>query len=251
MISCPADPTCSDSRAAQRQKAAEEVLGPAVVSRIVGFALFLLGERRECASERVGMPLNTFLSFLTRMNRVGLDGLRDRREKPTVVAPAEALRIHCVQGQDDVVLRFLPSNSELSLPEGNPVQKKVVVLTLLSNDLLSAKAAAELLGVSPGYVRSLERRLADGDAAALLDRRCGQQQDYRVDEELKGKLVVRWAANAASGKVCSSRALAGELRDESNIEIADRTIRHHMKKLGLVGMAGAVRDLVEGIKKGS
>lgn len=251
MITCPPDMQRSSALATKRQVAAEFVLGRRVVARLIGFSLYLLGGRREAVAEAVGMPRDTFLSFLTRMGRFGVDGLIDRRESRsgTVVA-ASPSTVELEERPDGLSVCLSPDLGVLLVPTGNTVQRRVVALTLAMNGILSWHKAAEAIATTPTYARALGRKLAEGDVGAILDQRAGQRVDYRVDREKKGRIIAQWAANVATGKPSSGRAVAADLRD-SGETIPDRTIRHHMTKLGLTHMAARLSAMVEDIKKGS
>lgn len=251
MISCLSDIHRSPSRALNRQKAAEAVFGKAVVARLVGFALFLLGGKRESIAAAVGMPTNTFLSFLTRMNRWGLDGLRDRRRNEPMPAEPVPMCVDVIHQHDGVVLRLLPTTAEILLRAENCEQNRIVVLALATNGLLNSQQAGELLQVSAGYIPALCRKLVAEDARAVLDRRVGQLKDYRVTEQMKAELLVQWAANAATGKTCSSPALGADLRERCGIDLPERTIRHHLSKLGLRSKAKELSGLIAAVKKNS
>ncbi len=251
MISCPSNIALTSSLARKRQKVAEEVLGPKVVSRLIGFALFLLGGNREHIASETGMSLNTFLSFLTRMNRFGVEGLRDRRRSTVKPSPPLPMRVKIARQEDGVCLRLLPTTAELLLRPCNVDQNRVVVLTLSASGLLSSSQAGELLQVSPGYIPALCRKLTEGDAPAVLDKRVGQQEDYRVTEQMKAELVVQWSANAALGKSCSSPALNTDLQERCGIKLPERTIRYHLNKLGLKSKAKELSRLITSVKKGS
>jgi hypothetical protein len=251
MISCPSNIALTPSLASKRQKIAETVLGPKVVSRLIGFALFLLGGKREHIASETGMPLNSFLSFLTRMNRLGVDGFRDRRCSAMKTLSPSLMRIKIVHQENGIYLRLLPTTAELLLRPENVDQNRVVVLTLSASGLLSSLQAGELLQVSPGYIPALCRKLTAGDVSAVLDKRMGQQQDYRVTEQMKAELIVQWSANVAVGKSCSSSALNASLQERCGIKLPERTIRYHLKKLGLMSKVKELSCLITSIKKGS
>lgn len=252
MITYPHDASDSNALAAKRQRKAAAVLGQTVVARIIGFALFLMGLKRKEIAQTVGIDYNTLLSFLTRMNDVGLEGLRDRRKKADAVHERAPLQIQIIRRNGENALVFSPYENEIVLSGDNPVQTRVLALTLATNGLLSWEQASELVGSSsPEYLRRLGRRLVQEDVDAVTDKRTGQVQDYRVGPEEKGRLIVQWAANAATGRDCSSRALAADLQQGSAPAIPDRTIRHHMKKLGLVRMHKPLSSLISSIKKTS
>ena len=235
MINYPDNLRASHAHAASRQKRAEKILGKAVVKRIIGFALFLLGANREEISKRTGIKLNTFFSFLTRMNS-GIDGLRDQRTKPTVVDKSQAessVSIVIFKENDKDKLYLMPSKQELVLPENNRIQRQVILLTLAESGLLTDKQVANLLNCTVNNSRVLRKKLGSGDVHELLDKRSGQKQDYRVTEEVKGELIIDWAANTLAGKPNSSTAISENLERTLNIKTAPRTVRLHLKKLGL------------------
>lgn len=253
MISCPDEFKWSPSKAARRQSEVEKVLGKKVVARIVGFALFLLGADRKEAAGHVGISLNTFFSFLTRMNDTGIDGLRDRRKKSEPATPraVETVVIEAKRREHGASLSFGKGDQAISLSDECGDQKKILLLTFLANGLLPARDVAELLGYTESYARSLARSLSEGDVNAVLDQRKGQLGDYRVTPEMKGELITQWAVRAMSGTSTSSPALSEALQGRCEVLIPARTVRHHLKKLGITHLGNKVKSLAEGVKKGS
>jgi hypothetical protein len=249
MISCPADLSLSNSHSAKRQELAEKILGKAVIARIIAFALFLLGAKRDSIAITTGIPKNTLLSFLTRMNKVGLGGLYDRRKKEQKSEPLTPKLYH---ENDGFVISFMQDMQGIVLSKNNPAQSKVIALTLATSGLLSWKQAADIIGSSSSaYMKILGDKLADGDVGAIMDQRRGQAYDYRLGEQEKGDLIIQWAANAVTGKSCSGRALASDLNAKNKNELSDRTIRYHLKKLGLVNKSFSLSSMVESLKKNS
>jgi hypothetical protein len=252
MTSCPASLEWSPVLSAKRQKAAEAVLGKAVVARLVGYAFYLLGVNREDAAKRVDIPVNTFLSFLTRMGDIGLDGLRDRRGGADGPGEPEPPRLELARREDgSTALLFLPDGQELSVPAGHAAQERVVLLSFAACGLLDVGRVARHLGLSPSHARSLLRKLAAGDAPDVLDKRPGQRQGYRMTDALKGEMIAQWAANAAVGKACSSPALREDLHGRCGISLPGRTIRYHLGKLGLSRKGKALAEMIAGAKKNS
>ena len=252
MISCPGRFNWSLSKAAQRQKKAELILGKKMISRIIGFAMFLLGAERKEIAAHVGISFNTFLSFLTRTNNVGIDGFRDRRESAApVLVQAKRVSIETRPLEGGLALCLGDGGQEISLNDANCAQKKVLLLTFTANGLLSTREAAKLLGYTEAYVRDLVQKLSEGDVQAVLDKRTGQRSDYRVTEAAKGELIAQWAVNAVTGQATSSPALSKDLQKRCSLEISARTVRHHLKKLGITEMADKVNTLARAVKKGS
>ena len=252
MIHCPGRFNWSPEKAAQRQTKATLILGKIIVSRIIGFAFFLLGADRKETANHVGISFNTFLSFLTRMNKLGIDGFRDRRKsEPVAEAKELPVSIEIKRQEDGLLLCLGKGGQQIFLNASNTDHKKILLLTFAANDLLSMRTTAELLGYTEGYVRSQARSLSNNGVGAILDKRSGQRFDYRVGAKSKGELISQWAANAVIGKSTSSPALAEALEKRCNLQIPARTIRHHLKKLGLGEMTDIVKELTIGVKKGS
>jgi hypothetical protein len=254
-ISCPPNICWSETLSAKRQKAATQILGKTVVLRIIGFSLFLLGAKREAIALAIGMPLGTLLSFLTRMSKFGMNGLDDRRltdSEPDSEPDfdSESLKVEAEHQGEEIVIRLPSGLGNLNFRKENKIQAKVVILTLANNGILTWLQAAKILDYSsPTYLRSLGDKLSTGDVKAIYDQRAGQTSDYRIGEEEKGLLITQWASNVVTGAKCSSRALASDLNEHRGIFLSDRTIRHHMKKFGLVGMQNTLSSIIGELKK--
>ena len=72
MSNCPIDLSFSKIHSNKRIEKAYESLGVKIVTRIIGFTLFLLGAKREDIAQYLQIPMGTFLSFLTRTDQYGL-----------------------------------------------------------------------------------------------------------------------------------------------------------------------------------
>ena len=82
MSNCPIDLKFSKTHSDKRLEKAYERLGVKIITRIIGFTLFLLGAKREDIAQYLQTPVGTFLSFLTRTDRYGLLAFEDRRKSP-------------------------------------------------------------------------------------------------------------------------------------------------------------------------
>ena len=80
MLNCPINLAFSSIHSKKRLEKAYKTLGVNVVNKIIGFALFLLGAKREEIAQSLGIPFGTFLSFLTRIDQNGLIAFGDRRK---------------------------------------------------------------------------------------------------------------------------------------------------------------------------
>ena len=141
-------------------------LGEAVVKRILAFALFLLGARRQDISQHLAIPLGTLFSLLTRIGGAGLPALEDRRRKDSGLLPPptpQELSFEVSSEPCELVLKIGDGALQLRIPHQNPLQAKTVLLTLLQNDLLSRSQVARLLEYSPTHTARISRQLAQGD----------------------------------------------------------------------------------------
>ena len=251
MLTCPPNLSFSPTHAAKRLQKAYDKLGLGLVHRIIGFALFLLGANRQLIAEYLGMPFGTFLSFLTRMEKLGLFGFEDRRSssflrQSELVTPG-TLSVDVMGKRIEIPVE--PEENLIEIPESNLLQGKVVLLTLLQSRFLSAQQVSEVLGLSQRHTRELSGRLLKNDVCALIDQRKGQLSDYRFTVELKAELIQQFAVDAISGQKTSSRYLTEQLEERCQMDLSERTIRFHMKRMGLSGIAKSLPKLVAALKK--
>ncbi len=87
------------------------------------------------------------------------------------------------------------------------------------------------------------RKLSCHDVVeALVDKRQGQKQDYRVGPEKKAEIIKEFAARAVTGQSTSSEVLAEVINAGSEVALSPRTVRWHMEKLGLGGIKKHFRN---------
>ena len=251
MLNCPTSLTYSATHSHKRFEKASKIFGVTILKRIIGFALFLLGANRREIADFLNIPYGTFLSFLTRMEKFGLPAFDDRRKNdPVEIRPSPAwLEISLGNQEKSLCIQFDRSHTPLVIPETNALQTKLLLLTFVHNQLLSAEDVSRILGCSPRHVRELSHRIDERDVQALLDHRKGQLSDYRFTPAIKAELIQQFAANAITGNPVSSRALSDSLQQRCHLLLSDRSIRHHVNKLGLSTIRNSLPALVEDLKK--
>lgn len=229
-----------------RLSQAEKALGKALVNRIIAFTLFLFGANRKDIAEYLRVPHNTLLSFFTRVNKFGLSGFDDRRthlRQPVDLIEGE---LTCSIVKENLLeLRLRNTNKIIHIPKDNALQFKTVLLTFLDNGLISRKDAATALNFSRGNTDKLLSKMRSDDVYGLIDKRQGQQQDYVFTPEVKSELILQFASNAALGKSISGFALANDLKERTQLELSERSIRMHISKLGLKGVSEKLRHMIE------
>lgn len=243
----------SPKLAATRIEAAEVVFGKAVLRRIIAFTLFILGVNRARIAEVLGMPPGTVRSLIRRVLDVGVDGFVDHRSKAAHEAvlraePQPALAVHVQQPETEALV---VGGGQLQLPADNPIQQKVVLLSLIGEGMLSAEEVSSVLGLSTSHVRRLHRDLMASDVEAVLDKRRSQLRDYRVDPELKGQMIVEFVLELAECGRASSAAVARRLVLHSDEDVSERTVRHHLGRMGLTRVRESLIAGLRDIKKGS
>jgi len=254
MSFCPSAMTFSPTHAEKRVQAAYKTLGQAVVKRLLAFALFLMGARREEIARHLALPLGTLFSLLTRIAQHGLPAIEDRRRphsqfRPAPQPPTPSLKVG--SKESDLVLDFGVPGPTVSIPAPNQLQTKVILLTLLHNGLLDRSEVARRLGYSSTHVARMARQLAAGDVEALLDKRQGQQQDYRVTPEVKAELVQQFTVDLITRGQTSGEAIAAELQERCQITVPARTVRHHLARMGLPTIKHSLPRLLAAVKKTS
>ena len=249
MLNCPYTLAFSTTFRTKRLEKAYSILGINVVKRIIGFVLFLLGAKREDIAQYLDVPFGTFLSFLTRVEKYGLNAFEDRRKSQAVAQQKLETSLSLIVQEKEVPIQLAPGHSSIDIPADNSLQAKVVLLTFLSSGLVSTKEISHALGFSERHTRELNYSLRSKDAYALIDKRKGQLKDYRFTPQIKAELVQQFAANAISGNKTSSRVIAEQIEKRCSLHLSDRSIRLHIQKLGLFRIVKSLPQLVESLKK--
>jgi hypothetical protein len=255
MLDCRDLPQLSYERSQKRLERATGVLGAKVVTRLLAFSLYLLGANRDALAGCLGIRLETLKSLVKRGFSDGLVALEDRRRSLSTFlprqAPAAELRPKVSLEPETLVVEF-DEGTRMRVPLRNRIQCRTVLLSMAGSKLLSVDEVADGLGLSAERVRKLKTKLAQDDVvAALVDQRSGQQRDYRVTPEVKAELIQQYVVNLQTEGRTSSEKLKDDLSNRCNIEIASRTIRLHVAKLGLPLIRDSLPQLLSEVKKTS
>jgi len=252
MSYCPLHIGFSKAHSEKRIGKASLTLGDAVVKRILALALFLMGARREDISQHLAVPLGTLLSMLTRIGRAGLPAIEDRRRRHSGFLPPPTHKgpsVEITANRSEMVLEFGSGVQRVTIPHHNPLQVKTFLLTLLQNGLLTCSEVARHLQYSPTHTARICRQLSQDDVWALLDKRTGQQQDYRVTSEIKAELIQQFAFELITAGRTSGHTIAEGLKERCGIRVSARTVRHHLAEMGLSKIRYSLPQLVGAVKK--
>jgi hypothetical protein len=244
----------------KRIEKALQILPELVVKKILFFALYLLGARMKAIASLVGMPEESGKTVINRIHRGGISALLDRRQStetyenhlPSPPSPPVEPEISVRTEDGNCIISFVDANRQLKISQSHRVHLRSVILSLLYADLISAQTASTALGITVAHCHDLAAKLAHiGVTEVLVDKRKGQEHDLLVDSQVKAELVQQFAARAIAGYSVSSQALTETINDNRKMAVSPRTIRWHMKKLGLMDIKKTLPKLVETLKKNS
>ncbi|MFQ5738735.1 MAG: hypothetical protein ACE5JX_06945 [Acidobacteriota bacterium] len=244
------DLTFSETHSKKRLAKACQILGRSVVLRIIGFALFLQGAKREDIAQRLKIPVGTFLSLLTRIHRTGFDAFQDQRSaRVSSPPPVHGKQKTSLRKEYDWICVDFGDERSIRMPVKDSHQCRVVLLNLLESGLLSSSQVSQALGISARQTRWLHKKFKEQGALSIVDQRRGQRKEYRFTPEVKAEMIQQFVLNVLTGKSASGQQLALELRRRCELELAPRTIRLHLGKLGLPEIKGSLPALIEEVKK--
>ena len=246
----------SPDLSASRTRDAKAVFGEALLLRLSVFMLFVFGLKRSHISKVLGVPPGTIRTLVKRVMATGLQGFVDHRGRggstlPPPLVPARAPAVPALVlhlGPDEEPLTL--SGGDLHLPADNDMQRKVVLLSLMGEGMLGAGDVARVLKMSVSHVRRLHRELSASDVEAVLDKRRGQLQDYRVTPELKGEMIAEFVLELAGSGRASSVAVARRLSKNGAGQVSERTVRHHLERLGLNRVKASLASALHALKRG-
>ncbi len=243
--------TFSAENSQARINTALQVFPHKLLMRILAFALHLLGARRKAVAALVEMPEESVKTSLRLVLRDGFPALRDRRlTAAPAMAPPTPPQISAHSDQAGWTVQFGTQGATLKIPFTHPLQARTVVLSLFNAGALSAQQCASALGISAAHCRALAAKLVHHDVAqSLFDKRAGQQHDYRVGPQQKAEIIQQLTARAVTGHSTSSAVLAELVNQRTQAGLSARTIRWHIRRLGLTNIRNTLPQLVETLKK--
>ncbi len=244
----------SEKLSSQRIAKAEVFLGSKVVTKNVAFALFLLGANKTIIASITNMPIGSLKSLILSIKKRGLAGIEDQRTKISTFKPVESvskITTKLISDNSGLSIYFEPGDLTLRIPDSSPVQKKVVLLSLLNSKFLNKNEVGDALNLSVDRIEKLARTLQSEDVKGILDNRQGQKQDYVFKPEIKGELIHQFVLELVNNNPTSAQQIANKLKKRCNFSLSPRSILNHMNNLGLSHIKIALRSNLTYIKKKS
>ena len=236
----------------QRIEKAKLVFGEYLLKRMLCLCLYFMGAKRNEIAQLFDFPKETVCSMFKVIMKEGFDAIRDRRTKrppeEKVIVQEKVSAVIITETDDSWQIKV--NSLDILILKTNRLQFKSMLLSFVTNKLISKTEAANHLNISSSQVAHLEKELLKNDIPALIDKREGQQKDYKFSSELKSEMIIQFAANSALGKSTSSAALSKDIQQRTNLQLSPRSVRYHISKLGLNGKSKLLFNLV-GLKKNS
>ena len=241
----------SDTFSHQRMVRARKILGAKVVNRIICFALYLLGVDRETISDLQKTPVGSIKSIIRAVLHGGLPAFEDRRRSTSGFLPSRDSKVPgvTISVKADIVTVDLGDSRQIKIPGKNYQQLKAILLTMFNSGLIKSGEVAEALDITTVHVLNLARELNTNGISALIDKRQGQQQEYRFPAEVKSEVIQQFVVDIVVEGRTSGRLLSEHLDARCNLSLPERTIRHHVKELGLSRIKRTLPPLLEAVKK--
>ena len=252
MIDCQ-EVSFSSSLQQQRLEQARSILGERIIDRLLCFTLFLLGIQRSTIAELLDASPGTVRSVVRSVLHDGLPAFEDRRSSSSTFLPSkqqQPVKISIAESPEMITVN-LGNSGRIEILRENILQQRVILLTMLTDELLSTKEVSETLGLSMVHTRELAEKLSTGDVSSLMDKRLGQTQEYRFTPEVKAQLIEQFVVDLVTNGKVSGRQLAGHLQQRCNVKLSERSIRDHLGKLGLSRIKRSLPELLKEAKKNS
>lgn len=233
---------------------AYQTFGVAVVQRLLCFALYLLGVNRSAIGELLKIPSETAKSIIKSVNKNGLSALEDRRRRSSSFLPMaepDPPPIKLREKQEHITVDFGAGGRALQLSRQDPLQLKIVLLSMLNSKMLTKAQVAKIIELTPSHTATLAQRLRETGSQALIDSRRGQKQEYRVPASVKGELVQQFAVDIITSGKTSGEKISHELKERCNISLPARTVRHHLAQMGLGKIKRSLPQVLVAVKKTS
>jgi len=234
----------------QRMTQAQTILGKKVVQKIICFVLYILGVDRKSIADVMDTPPGTIRSIIRAILHDGLPALEDRRRHSSTFLPLQekSVKVNIRIEEQSVIIDF-GAAGQLKIPRWNTLQLRVILLTMLHNKLISTQDISEILGFSTVHTLNLAQNLHTDDITVLIDKRKGQQKEYRFTPDIKAELIQQFVLDIVASGKSSGKFIAKHLQERCALTLSERSIRDHISKLGLSKIKKSLPDLMVGLKK--
>ena len=229
----------------------DTLLGEKVVNRLICFVLYLLGVDRASIARLIHFPPGTVRSVIRAILRDGLAALEDRRRGSSTFLPPRKKEVvqAKVHREQQAVVVDLEAIGKMRIPVQNVLQTRAVLLTMLDGKLLGSRDVAEALNLGAVHTLNLAHKLMSDGIPVLIDKRQGQRQDYRFTPDVKAELIQQFVLDIVASGKASGKILSEHLEERCQLVLSERSIREHIRGLGLSNIKQSLPHLLAGLKK--
>lgn len=219
----------STANAKKRLQSASNVLGKDVLVRLLIYALYLLGFKRETLANMFGYQLAGIKSIIDRASEYGLEGLIDQRKG---TKEPEKIKPEVVLTENEAAINVSEPLS-IAVNRNDHLARKVLAVCLVESGAITAAQGAEFLGYTPQAFSRLLKRYRENGSSDLLDKRKGQQRDYKVDLDVKSEILYQFLKLSSQNTAFSSKDIHRAVNEAfPEKQISERTVRYHLTLLG-------------------
>lgn len=216
-----------------------ELLGEEVVYRILAFSSYLLGWSQQEVAESFNYSVPGLKSLVQQVLMQGAERFMDQRKNEAlpkstdrkIVEEMTPVEIRIDGDEDNVIIDI--KSAILKLNTDDTLLRKVITMVLVDSEVLSKKAAADIMGSQPLAVIKNYKVFKEEGTKGLVDKRTGQKEDYKFDSKVKGELCYGYSMNILKGEKTSDSKLARYLTDALGREFSRRSVSYHMNLMGL------------------
>jgi transposase len=213
----------------RRLHGASAILGKDVLVRLLIYSLYLLGFKRETLARMFGYQLAGVKSIIDRVNNSGLEGLIDQRRS---IKEQEPSKPEISLTEQEIVI-FSPGPVALKLKRDDHLARKVMAAVLVDAGIITSVQGAQILGYTPQAFSRLLKRYREKGSTDLLDKRRGQQHDYKVDLAVKSEILYQFLKLSCQNVLFSSKDIHSAVSKAFPEKmISERTIRHYLTLWG-------------------
>jgi len=242
----------SDKLSSDRIDRAQDTFGEIATRRFLCFSLYLLGLNRQDIGKSIDLPAETVKSIIKSLMLDGISALEDRRRRPFAPIPQVSPELPSITIKQEgqlIVVDLGVQDRQIKLNQHDQLQMRTILLTMLNSGLLTNKQVADAISLTPPHTAALAQQLMQNGAVSLVDKREGQKHDYRVTPEIKAEIIQQFAVDIITGGPTSGVSISDQLKERCQITISERTVRHHLGKLGLPTIKHSLPQLVTTVKK--
>jgi len=213
---------------------AVESLGSDVVSRVMGFTLYILGYPYDYISKISGLSISGLKTLFQEINTNGVNRFQDKRKSEqsclqNIDSDMSSVKYH----ENDTYAAFTTTgNISLKIAKDDILSKKLLSLFFMDAGHLKQKEVAEIMNCRRLSVHQNYLKLKSRGAKGLADNR-GQKNDYKFNAEVKSEMLKKFISSVFDSEKPGKTNINRHLNETFLENYSERATALHLSKLGL------------------